>query len=171
MRRALRVFSAVTAVLACASAALGLLAVRGQRLAMAAAEGAVMPDRGGLEIAHGLVSHAVSLTACGAAAIAFLLGLHGLLETGGRRARAALLAALGPLLMGMGLAAELTGLRGWREVPVAVAAAEHHAFLRSHAVVPGAGFVVAALALTVAAWVLVRPDRPGAGEGEESDDA
>lgn len=170
MRRALRYLAVLTALLACFSGGLGLAAVRAQRLAMEAAESSVIPPRGGLELAHAITGHAAGLTACAASAIAFLLGLHGLLETGGRRLRAAILFALGPLLMGLALAADLTGLRGWREVPAGLAFAEQGAFLRAHAAVPGTGFAAAAVVLAVAAWALAPPDKPSADE-EDDDEA
>ena len=171
MRRALRVFALAALALAVVAASLGLLAWRQEQALLQAALDAPPTElpvgaRGALEVVHAVAGHVATLVTCAVAGMAFLLGLHGLLESGGRRARAAVLFVLGPAVMGVALWAELTGLRRGRdEIAATIAGPDMEPLLRAH-VIPGATLVAAALLAAAAAWLLARPERPGSDAEE-----
>ena len=112
MRRALKILLLAVAVLLVACGLTGALVLQHHRAQIGddPGQGHAM---GGIELAHAVAGHLLTVAACLVAAIAFLLGLQGLLETGGRRLPSALLFLLAPLLMGVALAADFSGQVDW----------------------------------------------------------
>ena len=165
MRRALRLMAAVTVLLGVAAVILGLLTVRRQQGLLDAPSGPVV-TRGAWELAHAVTGHAAAAVAFIAAAMTFLIGLHGLLETGGKRLRSAMLFVLAPMLMGLALWSDITGLRGRGDAGGTLALADLEEFARVHGVL-GGGFTAAALAVLAFAWLLAKPDRADAAESDD----
>ena len=167
MRRALRAFALAALALTATAAVLGLQVWRRkQEVLDALAAGEATDPSSILEAVHAAAGHAGALVTGVVAAMAFLLGLHGLLESGGRRARALVLFVLGPAVMGVALWAELTGLRRGRdEIAATIAGPDVEPLLRAHAL-PGVALVAGALVAVAAAFLLARPDPPES----ESDD-
>lgn len=110
---------------------------------------------GPLAILHAAAGHLAVLLACLAAAMAFVLGLQGLLEAGGRKPSSALLFLLGPAVMSLALAAEFSGRVNPDAVAAGFLAAELDAIRTQHALVvaPALGLGLLATA-AVAGWLL-----------------
>lgn len=151
MRRLLRLLAILGVIVAAAAGVTGWL------LSRQAPAGELA---GGGWLLHGVVSAAAAGLASVVAAITFLLGIHGLLASEGRRVSAGFLACLGPLLMGLALWATISGWRG-RPVP-RVSGDGHHLVagdLAAQHRIPGYGLLGASLAAVAAAFLLVPPDR------------
>jgi hypothetical protein len=167
VRRALRLLAAATALAAAASALLGLAAARRMAAALELPAGPAFV-RGALDVAHGATGHVAAVLACLVAGMTFLIGLHALLETGGRRLRGAVLFTLAPVLMGLALWTGITGLRGRGDGGPTLARDDLRAFVAGHGALGGI-FAGTALLALAASFALARPDRPDSGEDDEAD--
>lgn len=160
MRRGLRVLCIVALAFALVSVVTGLGLLRGMRSLLDESVARV-PDAtaSSLGWSHVLAGHATTLVTCAAAAAAFVLGLHGLLEPGGRRVPSAALACLAPVLVGLALAVEVSGLLDWRQVRMGqLEQAPFERFVQVHGVrLTALLLTTQALVVAAAAWALRRP--------------
>lgn len=156
MRRILRLMAAGGAAATLVACLLGWLVARQD--AAPATEGVIVASSGpsSMSVIHAALGLLSAAAACVVAAISFLLGLHGLLETDGRRMRALALFCIGPVLMGLGLWSVISGWRAGSESALIVQGGPGHG-------IPGIAFAVASLA-ALAASLLVSNDRPDGSE-------
>ena len=153
MRRALKILLLAVAVLLVACGLTGALALSHHRGQLGGGPGQ-SHEMGGLELAHAVAGHLLTVAACLVAAIAFLLGLQGLLETGGRRLPAALLFLLAPLLMGVALAADFSGQVDWDQALGTLEATQLDEIVRVHvSLLAGLLAGCAAATAAVAGWL------------------
>jgi hypothetical protein len=104
---------------------------------------------------HAACGHLAAAACLPLAAVSVLLALHGLLSSGGPKARAALVGLLGPLALALAVAAEATGFAAWERTRLGELDAELLlGFLRRHGHVAGSAFAGALLALAAALALL-----------------
>ena len=161
MRRALRfllVAALVAAIAACATGWHALVLIRETESDLQALSVLSSPA----PLVHALVGHLTVALAGIVAAIAFILGLQGLLDASGRRALSAVLFMLAPTITWLALAAEFAGGVDVDLVQAGLLGAEVDRVTRQHAMLHGGGLVAALLATALASWLLSRggPDQP-----------
>lgn len=110
--------------------------------------------------AHAVLGHVTMLVGLLVSSMAALLGLQGMLESGGRRRiSSALLLASAPVLMGFALATDVSGFlsgRNRRLLEVATGDATTR-FLESHAVALSTGLLVSLAATSLLIAWIVKP--------------
>lgn len=155
--------SALVALLAAGS---GVLLIEGFRSLLEQGAGAVPAfKRSGMARAHGWLGLGAALACLPVAATGLLLGLHGLLAAHGPRIRAALLGALAPLLLALGLGAASTGHGAWDRTSMGeLQVGLLDGFLRLHGAVFAGGYLLT-IGFFAAGLVWLRR-----AEGQEEED-
>ena len=107
-------------------------------------------------LAHALAGHLTVFLAGVVAAIAFILGLQGLLDSAGRRVLSAALFILAPAITWLALAVEFSGRVDVELAHAGLLGTEIDRVTREHGMLHGGGLVAALLATALAAWILSR---------------
>ena len=153
MRKALRALAVAALVAGLVAAVSGSRVLRLLEGAMDESPGETHSGAAG--ITHAVAGHLAVVLACVVASMAFVLGLQGLLEAGGRKASSTLLFILGPAVMALALAAEFSGHIDHDAASAGFLAGELAVIGKEHALVvaPALGLSLLATA-AVAGWLL-----------------
>lgn len=145
MRRALRLLLVAALVAALCASATGVHAFR--ILSESATEAVALEALDGAPaLVHAILGHLTVALVGVVAAMAFILGLQGLLDAGGRRALSALLFVLAPTMTWLAFGAEFFGGLDAELVRSGLLSSELERVVHDHGLLHGGGLVAALLA-------------------------